>query len=93
MHQAAPIGVVYLFGLHARGEARPGSDVDLCIVSPAATRQLATAALWRRAMRPIWPRPSFTLIPTTPARLAEKTPRNDHFFTTVLKEGVVLAQD
>jgi hypothetical protein len=93
MHQVAPFGVVYLFGSHARSEAHADSDVDLCIVSQAATRQLETAALWRRAMRPIWPRPSFTLVPITPDRLAEKTARHDHFFATVLKEGVVLAQD
>jgi predicted nucleotidyltransferase len=93
MYQAVPYVAVYLFGSYARGEARADSDIDLCIVSREAAQQLETAARWRRAMRPIWPRPSFTLVPITPARLAEKTARQDHFFGTVLKEGVVLAQD
>jgi hypothetical protein len=34
-----------------------------------------------------WPRPAFTLIPITPARLAEKQARHDHFLATVLKRG------
>jgi len=39
----------------------------------------------------IWPRPSFTLIPITPQRLAEKQHRRDHFFQSVLEEGKLLA--
>src|SRR5207253_224104 len=46
-----------------------------------------------RAMRPVWPRPAFTLIPISPARLTEKQQRNDHFFYTVMKEGVLLAAE
>ena len=38
-----PIRAVYLFGSHARGEARLGSDVDLCIVAEGAERQQETA--------------------------------------------------
>ena len=41
----------------------------------------------------VWPRPAFTLIPVTPRRLAEKRAVGDHFFETVLKEGVLLAQE
>jgi predicted nucleotidyltransferase len=89
--RVARVRAVYLFGSHARGEARPDSDVDLCIVADEAERQLEAAARWRKAMRPVWPRPAFTLIPISPARLAEKQARQDHFFATVLKEGVLLA--
>ncbi len=89
--RVARVRAVYLFGSHARGEARPDSDVDLCIVADGAERQLEAAGKWRKAMRPVWPRPAFTLIPITPARLAEKQARHDHFFATVLKEGVLLA--
>jgi hypothetical protein len=52
MHAAHPLRQVILFGSHARGEARPDSDVDLCLVADGAENQLATAAEWRRAMRP-----------------------------------------
>ncbi len=91
MHAAHPLRQVILFGSHARGEARADSDVDLCLVADGAERQLVTAAEWRRAMRPVRPKISFTLLPITPARLGEKQACQDFFFTTVLKEGVVLA--
>ena len=43
MNGALPLRAVYLFGSHARGEARPDSDVDLCLVAEGAERQLAAA--------------------------------------------------
>jgi len=48
MNSVMPLRAVYLFGSHARGEARPDSDVDLCIVANGATEQLkAAGAFWR----------------------------------------------
>jgi predicted nucleotidyltransferase len=88
---AMSVQAVYLFGSHARGEARPDSDVDLCVVSEDAADQFQAAARLRHVMWDIWPRPSFTLVPITPDRLAEKKARGDHFFTTVLSEGVQIA--
>jgi predicted nucleotidyltransferase len=89
--RVAQVRAVYLFGSHARGDAHPASDVDLCIVADGAERQLETAARFREAIWDVWPRPAFTLIPITPARLAEKQSTRDHFFATILKEGVLLA--
>ena len=91
MNGALPLRAVYLFGSHARGEARPDSDVDLCLVADGAERQLVAAQQFRRAMRPIPDKPSFTLIPIAPLRLEEKKDIGDHFFGTVLNEGVLLA--
>lgn len=91
MNAALPIGQVILFGSHARGEAGPDSDVDLCLVADGATQQLEAARRWRVAMRSVWPRPAFTLIPIAPSRLAEKRACDDHFFASVFKEGVPLA--
>ena len=85
-----PLSAVYLFGSHARGDARPDSDVDLCLVSEGAGRQFDAAAVFRRATRGIRPKPAFTLVPITPARLEEKRKSGDHFFQTVLQEGVPL---
>ncbi len=93
MDRVLPLQAVYLFGSYARGEAQADSDVDLCIVANGAERQLDAARLWRRAMRPVWPRPAFTLVPISPARLAEKQASRDHFFQTVFKEGVLLATE
>ena len=85
-----PLRAVYLFGSHARGEARPDSDVDLCLVSEGAERQLDAAAEFRRATRGIRPKPAFTLLPIAPSRLQEKRDVGDHFFRTVLEEGILL---
>ena len=92
-NRITPIRSVYLFGSHARREARRDSDVDLCIVAEGAERQQATARRYREAIWEIWPRPALTLIPIAPARLAEKQAIGDHFFGTVLKEGVLLASE
>jgi len=83
-----PLQEVYLFGSHARGEAQPDSDVDLCLVSKGATRQIAAAAKLRRATRDIHPKPALTLVPIAPERLSEKMACGDHFFLTILREGV-----
>ncbi len=93
MGRVAQVRAVYLFGSYARGEARPDSDVDLCIVADGAERQLETAVRFRQALWEIWPRPAFTLIPIAPQRLAEKQARRDHFFSTVLMEGILLATE
>ena len=86
-----PVHAVYLFGSHARGEARPDSDVDLCIVAEGAERQFETARRYREALWKVRPHLAFTLIPIAPARLAEKKACGDFFFATVLKEGRLLA--
>jgi hypothetical protein len=91
MDRALPLREVYLFGSHARGEARPDSDVDLCLVADGAERQYDTATAWLRAIWNVRPKPSFTLVPITPERLREKQAAGDYFFQTVLREGVLLA--
>ena len=91
MDEALPLRAVYLFGSHARGEARPDSDVDLCLVAEGATEQLKAAQKFRGAISEIRPKPAFTLVPITPQRLEEKKNTGDYFFATVLKEGRPLA--
>jgi predicted nucleotidyltransferase len=87
-----PIHRIYLFGSYARHSARPDSDLDLCIVAEGAEHQLDTARQFRRAIRDIRSKPAFTLIPIAPRRLEEKRACGDHFFQTVMTEGVVLAE-
>ena len=70
INRVTPVRFVYLFGSHARGEARPDSDVDLCVVADGAERQQDTARRYREAIWSIWPRPSLTLIPIAPTRFA-----------------------
>jgi predicted nucleotidyltransferase len=88
-----PLRAVYLFGSHARGDARPDSDVDLCLVAEGAEEQFEAAAKFREAIWDIRPKPAFTLVPISPARLAEKRARADHFFQTILNEGVLLVTE
>jgi len=87
------VRAVYLFGSHARGQARRDSDVDLCIVADGTESQSAAARDFRRGIWDVWPRPALTLVPISPARLAEKKACGDHFFQTVLEEGVLLATE
>jgi predicted nucleotidyltransferase len=91
MNRALPLRRVILFGSHARGDARPDSDVDLCLVAGGAERQLEAARHFREAMGDIWPRPAFTLLPICPVRLSEKQDVGDHFCHAVLTEGVPIA--
>jgi uncharacterized protein len=91
MDRVLPLKEVYLFGSHARGEARPDSDVDLCLVAEGATEQLKAAQKFRSAIWDIRPKPAFTLLPISPSRLQEKQASGDFFFETVLAEGVLLA--
>lgn len=93
MNEVMPLRMVYLFGSHARGEAGPDSDVDLCIVADGAERQLETAQRLREAIWDIWPKPAFTLVPIAPHRLEEKRAIGDYFFQTILTEGVPLATE
>ncbi len=84
---------VRLFGSYARGDATDSSDVDLCIVADGAEQQLETSRHLRRAIRHINPKPPLTLLPISPARLREKQHSGDHFFKTVLKEGISIAEE
>ena len=93
MNRALPLREVWLFGSHARGDARPDSDVDLCLVADGVERQLQAAQAFRRAIWEIEDKPAFTLLPIAPQRLAEKKAIDDHFFGTVLQEGILLAAE
>ena len=91
--KAGRVRQVMLFGSHARGDANRDSDVDLCIVADGVQNQIRAAREFRRAIREIRPKPAFTLIPISPERLAEKRKCGDHFFATILKEGVCVAKE
>ena len=44
------VGAIYLFGSHARGEAGPLSDIDICVIAPTASEkerdEIAGCAYW-----------------------------------------------
>lgn len=93
MNRAVPLRTVYLFGSHARGEARADSDVDLCIVADGADHQIEATQRLRQAVWDIREKPALTLVPIAPSRLEEKQAIHDPFFETILREGVALAAE
>lgn len=84
---------VILFGSHARGEASPTSDVDLCLVTDDAVEQYKTATDFRRAIGRIRGKPALSLVPISPARLEEKRKAHDPFFYSVLTEGRIIVKE
>jgi predicted nucleotidyltransferase len=82
-----PLRIV-LFGSHARGDADPGSDVDLLVVLPEVADKRQAAIAIRRSLA-TWP-VSKDIIVTTPDEIA----RRGHLVGTVLRpalrEGKVL---
>jgi uncharacterized protein len=48
---AAPEARVILFGSHARGEARPGSDLDFLVVEPSVEDRIEESVRLRRTLR------------------------------------------
>jgi hypothetical protein len=67
--------------------------VDLCLVAEGAEQQWKAAQKYGDAMWDIWPCLPFSLVPIAPARLEEKKRSGDHFYATVLGEGVLLATE
>ena len=87
---ALPVRQIVLFGSYAKGEAKEASDVDLCIVSDAAQRQMNAARIIRNSLWKVKNCPPLTLIPITPERLKEKLNQNDPFFEDIFEQGLLL---
>jgi predicted nucleotidyltransferase len=92
-HRSHRLCEVILFGSHARGDASPESDVDLCLVTDDAVEQYKTATDYRRAIGRIRGKPAFSLVPISPARLEEKKKTRDPFFYSVLAEGQIIVKE
>ena len=93
MGNVLPVQRIILFGSYARGEPQEDSDVDLCVVAKNVSSQYRAACRLRRAIGLIRGKPSMSLIPVSPERLAEKRQARDPFFMAVLQEGVPIAEE
>jgi len=91
MARARPLQQVILFGSHARAEAGPESDVELCILAEGAEKQIETAVQLRRQLRGIPGRLPLTLVPISPQRWREKKAAGDPFFAAIAREGTTIA--
>ena len=76
---------ILLFGSAARGEARPGSDVDLLVVMPEGTHRRATAQrLYREITGVGLP---FDIVVATPSDLEKHKDNIGLVYRSALRDG------
>lgn len=88
IRQAGDPRKVVLFGSHARGTARPESDLDLLVIEESALPRYRRAARYLRALVGLFP--AKDVVVWTPAEVAEWAAVPNAFITTALREGRVL---
>lgn len=81
VEQFDPLQVI-LFGSHARGEARPDSDVDLLVVFPTVEDRRKTSVAIRSALRGFGV--AKDIVVTTPVEIAQR----GHLIGTVLEPAL-----
>lgn len=79
---------VVLFGSHARGTARPDSDLDLLIVERSDAPRYKRAARYYRALAGVFP--AKDIVVWTPTEIAEWAEVPNSFIMTALREGRTL---
>jgi uncharacterized protein len=85
--ETQPLRIV-LFGSLARGEARPGSDVDLLVVMPEGTHRRRTAQSLYRSLRGAGV--PFELVIATPGDLERHGASPGLIYRDILREGRTL---
>jgi len=84
---AHPLKII-LFGSHARGDARPDSDLDLLIVEETNLPRHKRGVAYRRALVAV--HPSKDIVVWTPDEIATWANVPNAFITTAFREGRVL---
>lgn len=79
---------IVLFGSHARGDARPDSDLDILIVEESDLPRYKRAPRYLRALVGMFP--AKDVVVWTPAEIKEWANVPNAFITTALREGRVL---
>lgn len=79
---------IILFGSHARGTARPDSDLDLLIIEESDQPRYRRSARYYHVLAGVFP--AKDILVYTPAEVAEWTDVPNAFVTTALREGKVL---
>ncbi len=83
----SPLRIV-LFGSSARGEARPGSDLDVLIVEESSLPRYKRAARYLRALVGVFP--AKDVVVWTPQEIEAWSQVPNAFVTTALREGKTL---
>jgi predicted nucleotidyltransferase len=78
---------VILFGSHAYGQPREGSDVDLLVVLPY---EGSPAAMSVAILRAVQPRVPVDVIVRTPEDLERRLALGDFFLREIMDKGIVL---
>jgi predicted nucleotidyltransferase len=87
---ACPAGSkVILFGSHARGDARPGSDLDFLVIEPTVKSRLSEAARLARVIRSLRV-PADIIVVSRPTYEQWKDAPNS-VFNEAAREGKVFA--
>jgi DNA polymerase sigma len=79
---------IILFGSHARGDAKPDSDVDLLVIMDSGQHPSRTAAEITNRVHPR--NYGFDLIVRSPQMVRTRLQMNDWFMRDVMREGRVL---
>lgn len=88
IRQAGEPQKIVLFGSHARGTARPDSDLDLLVIEESTLPRYRRAGRYLRALVGLFP--AKDVVVWTPAEVAEWATVPQAFITTALREGRVL---
>ncbi len=83
----SPLRIV-LFGSRARGQAKPGSDLDLLIVEESTLPRYKRAARYLRALVGVFP--AKDVVVWTPQEIEAWSQVPNAFVTTALREGKTL---
>jgi len=81
---------ITLFGSHARGDARPDSDVDLLVEMEYTGSSLDMAGKMLCAMEAVFP---VDILVRTPGKMRERALMGDQFASEIIRTGKVVYEN